>query len=886
MDTMAEMQNIRWFSDLTADQVNLVGGKGANLGEMVRKGFPVPPGFCVVAPSYGRFIELTGLDSSIRDVLKKTDMQDDEDKKSNAAQIQDLIKAKEIPPEIATEVLAGYRQLCKEFNIENLPVATRSSATAEDLPGASFAGQHDTYLNVCGEKALLDHVIKCWASLWNEEAMDYREKRGFDHQKVLMSVVVQAMIPSEVSGVLFTGNPLNGDREQMLLNASWGLGEAIVSGQTSPDTFLLRKEDGSILHRQMGAKELIIAYGEDGGIVEVETPPEQRAVYSITDEQVADLAGIARKVEDHYVDPQDIEWGYANDRMYLLQSRPITPPFGDDEFNRSMFIEIFPDPMTPIFCSVMKPLLNEMLDHTFDKLGFERPSQDIEPIGIYYNQPYMNRHYIDTALAPLSDEMRQAFVDLILNPFRDSEEAIPVDLSLPFLRMIAGFLRFMTQFSEQMPDLVAQYQAVAAKVEAFPLESASDTEIIDLIHDFLFNSANKLIRYDFLLILASLVMYSMLARMLEGFYGEKTEEVVAQLVSGVTGNITMETNKHIWDLAQMAKGSATISDMLREGDERTALAQLKESPEAKEFIAALDSFLAEYGHREIRVDIFYPTWREDPAPVVSFMRSYLDADESQSPHRQEARLKVERQELTAQVLAQVSKDPISRFIRLPIFRWLLGHAQAHTRERDTMHFELTRLFPPCRRLLHEMGKRWAGLKIIDRPDDIYFILLEELYDIADSPRSLIEEVSTRRAEFEANQKRPIPDIIRGSRESDSAPMDSRDEGDALKGVAGSPGRVTGVSRVIRGPHEFGKLQKGEILVAPLTTPIWTPLFAIAGGVITEVGGILSHGAIVAREYGIPAVMAVPRATTLLEDGMPITVDGNKGAVYLENVGAE
>jgi pyruvate,water dikinase len=238
-------------------------------------------------------------------------------------------------------------------------------------------------------------------------------------------------------------------------------------------------------------------------------------------------------------------------------------------------------------------------------------------------------------------------------------------------------------------------------------------------------------------------------------------------------------------------------------------------------------------------------------------------------------------------MAKLKEDPVRRILRIPMFRWMLKHAQAHTRERDTMHFELTRLFPPCRRLLHEMGERWAGLKILEHPDDIYFILLEELYEIVDSPRPLLEEISTRRADFELNQKRPCPDIIRGSREADSVPRDAEEiEGDALKGVAGSPGRITGVSRVIRGPHEFGKLKKGEILVAPFTTPVWTPLFAVAGGVITEVGGILSHGAIVAREYGIPAVMAVPRATTLLEDGMPITVDGNKGIVYLEIEGVE
>jgi pyruvate,water dikinase len=263
------------------------------------------------------------------------------------------------------------------------------------------------------------------------------------------------------------------------------------------------------------------------------------------------------------------------------------------------------------------------------------------------------------------------------------------------------------------------------------------------------------------------------------------------------------------------------------------------------------------------------------------LRSYLDADEAQSPYRQQERLMKERLELTEAVMANFKKDFRGRFVTGPLFRWILGQAQVHTRERDTMHFEWTRLFAPTRRLLLELGRRWQKRGLLEQQDDIFFLRYQELEETAVSPTVREELVRARREEFEASSSRLWPEIIRDGREIylDTVEYSSIAEGD-LQGVAGSPGIVTGISRVISGPEEFYKLRKGEILIAPLTNPVWTPLFAVAGGLITEVGGILSHGAIVAREYGLPAVMAVPGATKQIQDGQTITVDGNKGIVHV------
>ena len=343
----------------------------------------------------------------------------------------------------------------------------------------------------------------------------------------------------------------------------------------------------------------------------------------------------------------------------------------------------------------------------------------------------------------------------------------------------------------------------------------------------------------------------------------------------------MEGNKRLWDLAMTAKASPEVSRVLRETDEKEIGAALKDLPEAVPFLEQLEAFSREYGHREIRMDILYPTWGEDPAPVYGFVRGYLDADESRSPYVQQERLVKERSELTEEALAGIKQGLVGRYLLSPIFRWLLHQTQLHTRERDTMHFEFTRAFPLFRRFLQELGQRWVKNDWIDEPEDIYFLSLDEMDEVAQSQVPMKDQIREARQELDTNRRRPWPTIIRG--EEEIYAQTETAEGD-LQGISGSPGVVSGPVRVIRGPDEFGKLQRGEILVAPLTNPSWTPLFAIASAVITEVGGILSHGAIVAREYGIPAVMSVPGVTNALSDGQMITVDGNRGVVLVEGVG--
>jgi phosphohistidine swiveling domain-containing protein len=881
------MTYIRWFSEICAADVGLVGGKAANLGEMVASGLPVPPGFCLCAQAYRDFIRAARLAEPILSILAATRQDDPADVEVKTARIRDLFTQRAVPPDIAGQLEDSYQRLARElgkWDVSQVPVAVRSSATAEDLPTASFAGQQDTYLNVCGTGELVDCVRKCWASLWTARAVTYRARQGFDHHKVYLAVVVQAMIDSEISGILFTANPITGNQEEAVINASWGLGEAIVSGLVTPDTFTVRKSDGHIAARQIASKERVIEYAGEGGTVERETPAHLRDVPCLSDDQIAELVALGERVEAHYKKPQDIEWAYAQGRLYILQSRPITNMAEEaeaTEYNRTMFIELFPDPLTPIFLSAIQPMLAGMLAFFFQSLSL-KPPEGMEAVGVFDNQVYFNRNYIAAALDPLPPWVREQMVAQVVNPFTRYEEGPRGGLNLAYLRVAAQFIRFMLAFPSRLPGVVAHYQAQVAEVAAQPVDTISDEEIANHVNDLVFGTASSLLNYDFIMIALCNRAYQMLGTLLKPYFEESTQELRVKLISGVTGNATMETNKALWDLGQKAKSSPTVSDLLRRYDEREVLAHLEETSEGRAFLQELDRFLSVYGHREIRMDILYPTWVEDPAPVLSFVGGYLDTGEAHSPHRQQERLIKERQELMGEVRSKLARDLRGRLLIWPVFRWALKQTQIHTRERDTMHFELTRMFPPFRRLLLELGRRWTERGLTAERDDVFFLGLDELPELTRSPRPLHGVIDQRRTEFEANKGHAWPDIIRGDEELSAEGREPAvvSEGQ-IGGLAASPGVATGVARVIRSPDEFGKLKNGDILVAPFTNPIWTPLFAIAGGVVTEVGGMLSHGAIVAREYGIPAVMGIPGATGLVPEGKTVKVDGNRGIVSLE-----
>ncbi len=319
------MEYVKWFEEISKDDVDVAGGKGANLGEMTQAGLPVPPGFVVTADAYEKFLEETGLREKIREILESHDLSDDRELREAAEEVQRLIVEAEMPEEIREEIVQAYRELCEKVGKDEEFVAVRSSATAEDLPEASFAGQQDTYLNVKGEDEVVKHVQKCWASLFNPRAIAYREEQGFDHFDVSIAVVVQKMVDADKAGVMFTVNPHTGDRDKLVIEAAWGLGEAVVSGEVTPDTYIVDKSSFEVIEEQVSEQEWMYTRdSETGETKKVEVPEDKRSERKLTDEEIKELAKTGVAIEEHYGFPQDIEWAIEDGEVYILQSRPVT----------------------------------------------------------------------------------------------------------------------------------------------------------------------------------------------------------------------------------------------------------------------------------------------------------------------------------------------------------------------------------------------------------------------------------------------------------------------------------------------------------------------------------------------------------------------------------
>jgi pyruvate,water dikinase len=846
---------ILWLSDPEALEVSQVGGKAANLARMSQAGLPVPPAFIVTAGAYREVSRSLSLER-VWDAGAAGAMS-----AANAADsVRAAIVAEPVPDAIVDAIRGAYARF-EETSADGVAdvssVAVRSSATAEDLPEASFAGQQDTFLNVSGADDVLDAVRRCWASLWTDRAVDYRERHGFDHGDALLAVTVQQMVPADAAGVLFTANPVNGRRDEMVINAAAGLGDAVVSGTVTPDTYVVR-----------GARvvERVMAHPEVGG-------PQ-----SVSDEEAVALATLGQRVQDLYAGvPQDIEWARAAGDVHLLQARPITTltpapvVAADDVWVRGLFVEILPDAPSPAFCSVLEPVLTRMLEFTFRSLGHPPPS-DIPSVRVFYSQPYLNLRCLRAAFDGLPPASRERLARRMANPFDEHQARGASRPSPADLLMAARLARAVHRLPRILPAVVAAYyEALAPAADADPAK-LSDAELADAVENVALVVVPPLVEWDFLLISGLGFVERIVDSMVERAGLPDTDAVRGALMSGVSGNLTMETNKALWRVAEAARADPPVVDAIAHGALHNALDRAGEVA-SPAFNSILADFLARYGHRESRMDIAAPTWGEDPTPVVGFLRGYLARHDARDPAVGEATMVLARRQAASDVAAALSRP------RRAVFQWALAHAEALGRERDTMHFHWTACFPVLRRLLATLGVRFTALGVIDDPVDVFCLAITEMPGLARAPRPMQDEVRRRREAWHRDQGRSWPLEIRRGKEvyAEDHAADVHPDG-AMRGIPGSPGLVTGTARVIRRPEDFGRLGPGEILVAPFTTPVWTPLFAVAGGLVTDTGGILSHGAIVAREYGIPAVMGVVGASSRVVDGSLITVDGAKGLV--------
>lgn len=865
------------------------GGKGANLRRLLAGGFPVPPGFVLTTAAYSSFVEANGLLALIARESAGTDPLEVASFETASRTIRAAFAQGNLPLAVLEPLLDAYRALPVEA------VAVRSSATAEDLPEASFAGQQESYLNVRGEAALQAAVIACWSSLWTARAMAYRTRQQISAQKVSLAVVVQAFVPAEVAGVLFTVNPITSMKDEMLINASWGLGEALVSGRVNPDTLVVDKESGRVRTRALGEKALMTV-ADARGTTEVEVAGERQQVAALGDGEAAELARLGCAIEETFGAPQDIEWALAGGKFAILQSRPVTAfgpspgvP-GDDEWppaevaandfdfwTQADVGERWPEPVTPFTWSAAAPMLTQSMAGTFEGMD-EAVLETVAWARRDYGRVYMNEgamvHFFNAFYGmPASMAAPSLARPERIRPEQDRWRWGTLLRRLPLVaRMTLRWERNAGVFEESFDEIERQVDDFMRQ----DLSGLSDEAVWAGAQEEWYPRLLHYMAYHAQILSMGLTSFYLMHSFLEKAVGRP--ELIYDLLAGLEGVIAAEMVPDLWAVAQ-ALEAAGVAEVVLENEPASALQHLRQLPAATPALAKLDAFLQRHGHRApIEAEYRCPRWIEAPEPVIEMVAGYLRegaAPRAGAGKGPEAGLR------QAEAVAAVEQavDPFRR----AYFHNGLARLQRMMRLRDNGQHYLVKLLLPIRHLYATLAERWAARRWLAHADDFYFLVVPEIEmllgagDPAAAGLDLGTTVAERRLAYDYWCRQTAPEALDAAGEP---VVDAMPAGEGLNGMAASAGRVEGVARVVHSPAEASRLQPGEILVTHATDPGWTPVFATIGGLVLEVGGQLSHGAIVAREYGLPAVVGVAQATRRIADGQRVVVDGTRGQVSL------
>jgi pyruvate,water dikinase len=903
------------LEEIDSGSIPLVGGKGANLGELARAKLPVPHAFCVNTLSYRRLIEANSLLAPILVVLEGLPYDDAAEIERRASEIREMIVAADIPAEVAGAIRDAYGQLESQLR-EDVRVSVRSSATAEDLPGMSFAGQHDTYLNIHGANAVLDHVKRCWASLWTDRAISYRHRQGFRHEDVLLAVVVQEMFPSEVAGVLFTANPITSNPDEIFLNTSWGLGEAIVSGKVNPDQYIIDKSSLAIRDKEIHEKRVMtVRQGDGQGSAEVAVPEELRLAETLSDETITELAEIGLRIEKHFGFPQDIEWGYSKRRFAILQSREVTA--ADIDFHEGMEAWQTPDalaeltnerwvwsraysdelqtgPSTPLMYTFAQPHRIKTKLHALeyagisDFAGYKSENYLDMPLFRWYGaRAYYNTHFErewirifippfardDVALCPFPEEEREEIRSMPFDWFRFTRMMLKIEFTHP-TRSLLGSTHYLYENFESWID---HANAVWAD---YDIESASSVRelFMTLLRGREGNELDENVALPFNFFLY--VLPHGLKKLCELWCDDEDAQIFSRLIAG-QHTPTGEQNIAVWALSRKIKQSPVLMELMQKQDPKQILESLERSDDGRRFKADFDAFLEEFGHRGANErDPVHFRWLQKPEKVFPALKPLLTLGEEDGPEVFEKQLRERMLETKAECLRKIRGRPIGS-LKAAFFKWYLELVQDYFYYRDWERFQNDKDGLHFRPLLTRVGRMFVERGLMADAEDIFFLGIQEVME-ADagkmSAKQIEIRVRARRRVYERYTHREPPKYIRGWQAFDDDRLP--DDGQGLRGMAASSGVVTGRARICRSLDEIGNVEKGDILITIATDPAWTTVFSIIGGVVVETGGVVSHAVMISREYGIPCVANLAQACDLIPDGQTITVDGRSGRVVV------
>lgn len=871
------------FQDIDKTKLMVVGGKGANLGELSRiEGIRVPDGFCISTEAFKRIMGETSSINELLDQLSLLKVEDRDKIGELSGEIRRVIEGIAIPEDIHEEITRLLSRLG-----EKNAYAVRSSATAEDLPTASFAGQQDTYLNSRGKEAILKHISKCWASLFTERAVIYRLQNGFDHRKVHLSVVVQKMVFPQAAGILFTADPVTSNRKVISIDASFGLGEAMVSGLVNADVYKVR--NGKVIDKKISTKKLAIYALKDGGTAAQEMEPERQNKQALTGEQILQLARMGRKIEAHFGRPQDIEWCWADDTFYIVQSRPITtlypiPEANDEENHVYLSVghqQMMTDAMKPLGLSFWKLTTNAPMRNAGGRLFVDVTSMLASPD---------SRNTIINTLGKFDSLTKDALTTIMERG--DFIKSLPDDEKEPGSGKSkkAVPLPNYQALTEYDPTIVADLiKSSQTSIEALKqnIPTKSGPDLFDFILEDI-QQLKKSIPQSFGVIMTGMNASTWVNDRMKEWLGEKN--VADTLSQSVPNNITSEMGLALLDVADVVRPYPEVIAYLQQvKEDDNFLDDLLKLEDGQETRGAIQAYLNKYGMRCVgEIDITRTRWSEKPTTLVPLILSHI---KNFDPNASKRRFEQGRQEALKkeqELLDRLSPLPDGEQKAKETKR-MIDLIRNFSGYREYPKYGIVNRYFVYKQALLKEAEQLVEANVIYEKEDIYYLTFEELREVVRTNKLDYQIISQRKDEHKIYEKLTPPrvitsdgEIIAGAYKRENLPAE------AIVGLAVSSGVIEGRARVIFSMEdatvETADLEDGDILVTSFTDPSWTPLFLSIKGLVTEVGGLMTHGAVIAREYGLPAVVGVENATKMIKDGQRIRVHGTEGYVEILSTG--
>ncbi len=863
-----------------------VGGKGINLNKLINLGYNVPNGFLVSTFAYQEFVRINKLNPFIKKQLENLDFASISALEEISRSIRMKFEKCNLSDDLSNEISDKFNSLSGKS------YAVRSSATAEDLPNLSFAGQHDSFLNIRDENQLIKSVISCFSSVWTARAIQYREKNKIDQLTVSNAVVVQEMIEGDYSGVTFTANPMTGNRNEVVIEAIHGLGEALVSGLVEPDTYIV-SSNNEIIDRSIGNQQKIITSNQDGGIIVNEISKKDQ---TISDKLIKSLAKISAAIAETYNSPQDIEWAIKGDEIYILQSRAITNlyplPEGDfDENGVYLSINGIQGVLTP-FTTLGLDVFNRFLygvGQAYHFGGEYKNQKSVVAIGsrLWVNAAGGVDNQLGRKMLPRAYDVADPETARILEQIMRNR---PIKPGKPKLRTIQQLQRALIFFFSQVRKILrkpdAERNQTMNRAERFVTrldQKRLKLKNIEEKLDFIEMAAPNIPKFIFLDI-AHYIGGSFAAITALSKIGG-TEEIginFLELAKSLPNNVTTQMNLFLWEITSIINNDDESSSMFN-SNTAEEIAQLYLNDKLP-FVAKqeLDNFLEKYGFRGYsEIDLGQPRWKDDPTPIISHIKAYLSIDNpSHYPDKVFDNGRKDAQNTYNKIFENTVNGKFGP-LKATVLNFLMSRVRKLMGMREYPKFIWVKSIAVVRKVVEEIGHQLVEQDEIDHYQDIFFLNLDDLKAHLTNKLDLREIIVSNKREYEFEYTRINPPrvILGNGVVLNQAKRKIEVKEGNLLGSPVSPGVVKGKVRVMRSPHD-GNLVYGEILVCPATDPSWTPLFQVASGLIMEVGGLMTHGSVVAREHGIAAIVGVNQATILLTDGQLIEMDGNTGLIQI------